>query len=517
MVARRLSGLVALAAVGALSLPAAAAAVPAKVTRNLDAARAPARELERTATISSPSGGSIYRFQQQVAGIDVLNGETVVNDPLGAPPDVVADSSAANVEAPAAPRIGRERALGIASLSVGASELRGPLSADLAIRPGGGGTLMWRVIVPATHPLGDFEVLVDALNGRVARTRNLLQRFRTGHARIFDPNPVVEQGGATPGLLGDHHDQDTRRLTRLRVAVALPNIRSGTKCLRGRWAHAELGRHAHQVCKSSLRWNRVTRSDNRFEALMVYFHFDRAQQYIQNLGFSTATGNGINDRSQVGIADAIKGDNSFFSPGTGKIQYGSGGVDDAEDADVILHEYAHAMQDSQVPNSGVGFEGASIAEGSGDYWAAVMSSLSLHGTTTNTDDVCIFDWDATTWGKFYPGADRFCGRRADDGRNLDQAESSSCSQDIHCVGQVWSSALWDLRRSLGADVLGRSIMDRDYLQAQFLYVQSEHFDKAGNALLCADDTLYPTGVPGDCQGEHYAAIDAEMRSRHILP
>jgi hypothetical protein len=507
-----------LAAVGALSLPAVAVAVPAKVTRNLDAARAPARELERAATISSPSGGSIYRFQQQVSGVDVLNGETVVSDPLGAPPDVVADSSAANVEAPAAPRVGRERALRTASRSIGASGLRGPLTASLAIKPGGGGTLVWRVVVPATHPLGDFEVLVDALTARVIRTRNLLQHFRTGHAQLFDPNPVVMQGGAHPGLASDHHDNDTRRLTRLRVPVALPNIQSGTKCLRGRWAHAELGRHSHDVCKPSLNWNRVTRSDNRFEALMVYFHVNRAQQYIQNLGFSNATGNGIDDRSQVVIADAIKPDNSFFSPGTGKIQYGSGGVDDAEDADVILHEYGHAMQNSQVPNFGTGFEGASIAEGSGDYWAAVMSSLSLHGTTTNTDDVCIFDWDATTWGKFYPGADRFCGRRADDSRNLDQIESSfSCSADVHCVGQAWSSALWDLRKSIGNDVLARNVMDRDYLQAQFLYVPSEHFDMAANALLCADDTLYPTGVPGDCQGEHYAAIDAEMRSRHFLP
>jgi hypothetical protein len=504
--------------VGALSLPAAAAAVPAKVTRSLDAAKAPARELERTATVSIPSGGSIYRFQQRVAGVDVLNGETVVNDVPGAPPYVVADSTKMDVERPPAPSIAKRQAIDAASRSVGASGLRGPPSVSLAIKPGGGGTLIWRVVVPSTHPLGDFEVLVDALNGRVARTRNLLQRFRTGHARIYDPNPVVKQGGATPGLMGDHRDKDTRRLTRLRVPVALPNIHSGTKCLRGRWAHAELGRHAHPVCKSSLTWNRVTRSDNRFEALMVYFHFNRAQQYIQDLGFSNATGNGIDDRSQVGIADAIKGDNSFFSPGTGKIQYGSGGVDDAEDADVILHEYAHAMQDSQVPNSGVGFEGASIAEGSSDYWAAVMSSLSLRGTTTNTDDVCIFDWDATTWGKFYPGADRFCGRRADDGRNLDQAENSrSCSADIHCVGQVWSSALWDLRRSLGDDVLGRSVIDRDYLQAQFLYVRSEHFDKAARALLCADETLYPAGLPGDCEGEHYATIDAEMRSRHILP
>ena len=52
------------------------------------------------------------------------------------------------------------------------------------------------------------------------------------------------------------------------------------------------------------------------------------------------------------VADAFKADNSFYSPATRKIKYGSGGVDDAEDADVILHEYGHSIQDDQVPGFG---------------------------------------------------------------------------------------------------------------------------------------------------------------------
>ena len=69
---------------------------------------------------------------------------------------------------------------------------------------------------------------------------------------------------------------------------------------------------------------------------MTYFHINRAESYIQSLGFGDATANGINDRTQVAVADAFKDDNSFYSPATRKIKYGSGGVDDAEDADVIL-------------------------------------------------------------------------------------------------------------------------------------------------------------------------------------
>ena len=66
------------------------------------------------------------------------------------------------------------------------------------------------------------------------------------------------------------------------------------------------------------------------------------------------------------------------------------------------------------------------------------------------DDVCIFDWDGTTWGRVVPPFHRRCGRRADDGRTLSQAKGSQpgCSLDIHCVGQVWSSALSSTSRSV---------------------------------------------------------------------
>jgi hypothetical protein len=39
-----------------------------------------------------------------------------------------------------------------------------------------------------------------------------------------------------------------------------------------------------------------------------------------------------------------------------------GGVDDAEDADVILHEYGHAIQDNQVPGFGSSLEAGAMAK-----------------------------------------------------------------------------------------------------------------------------------------------------------
>ena len=504
--------------------PAPATAAPPRVSQELRAAVAPATELASASQTKLPGGATVYRYQQRVDSLRVLGSEAVVNHAEGAPPKLVADSTKPSISPPAPASVSRERAIDIASARVGVSRLREQVSADLAIEPGEGGTLVWHVLVPAARPLGDFDVLVDAASGQVLSHHNVLERFRTGHAKLYDPNPVVEHHGAQ-GLRKDHHDRDTLLLRKLRRKVSLPNIDDGQDCLRGRWVHAMRGKDGKETCKPSLQWNKITRSDSRFEALMVYFQINRSQAYIQSLGFSNSkpTPNGIDDRVQRATADAFKRDNSFYSPATRVIVYGSGGVDDAEDGDVILHEYGHALQDSSSPSFGhsTAFQPGALAEGSSDYWAAAMSSLVPH--TSNEDDVCIFDWDATTYGKFFPRvagerSGRRCGRRADVSRRLQKAEQGSCGSDVHCVGQVWSTALWNLRREFVRrdPRSGGGRMDQIYLASQFLYTGTERFRGAANALLCADEDLHPRGAAGDCKGTNYSLIRHEMRSRGIL-
>ncbi|MEK6271990.1 MAG: M36 family metallopeptidase, partial [Actinomycetota bacterium] len=480
----------------ALAAPASASAAPPGAAAKLEAASAPASELKPVASIPLPWGATVYRFQQRVSGVKVLNGQVVVSDPRGAPPDVVADSSKPSIEGPPSPRVGRAPAIGAALRSAGVRRLRGHWSAALAIEPGDGGTLVWRIVIPAARPLGDFEVLIDAVSGRVVRTRNLLQDSRRGHAQLYNPNPVAQHNGSS-GLRRDHRDKNTGLLTSLRRPVTLHDIREGQRCLRGKWVHAKLGRDAREVCKRGLEWWGVKRSKNRFEALMTYFHIDRAQRYIRRIGFGAGTVRGINDRTQVAVADAFRDDNSWYSPATRRINYGSGGVDDAEDADVILHEYGHAIQDDQVPGFGNSNQARAIGEGFGDYWAAVMSSRSP--ATSNKDDVCIFEWDGVPWGSFVPAFGRKCGRRADSADTLSEAQAS-CQFEIHCVGEVWSSALWDLR-----DGVGGKAFDRILLSSQFMYTSNERFDAAVEALIAADQAS--TG------GANKAQICAEMETQ----
>jgi hypothetical protein len=478
--AREARGVRAALAVGllmALAAPGSASAAPPRAAAKLKAASAPASQLKQVAAIPLPGGATAYRFQQRVSGVKVLDGQAVVSDPRGAPPDLVADSSKPSIEGPPSPRVGKAPAIEVASRSVGVRRLRGHRSASLAIEPGAGGTLVWRVVIPSARPLGDFEVLVDAVSGRVVRTRNLLQHARRGYAQLYNPNPVVQNNGFS-GLHRDKRDRNTRLLTSLRRPVTLRDIRRGQRCLRGKWVHAKLGRREREVCKRGLNWRGVKRSKNSFEALMTYFHIDRAQRYIQRLGFGMGTAKGIRKRTQLAVANAFRDDNSTYSPATRRIEYGSGSVDDAEDADVILHEYGHSIQDDQVRGFPSGSQARAIGEGFGDYWAAVMSSRSPG--TRNRDDVCIFDWDGTNWGRFVPAYHRKCGRRADSDDTLSEAQAS-CQLEIHCVGEVWSSALWDLRNEIGG-----ATFDRILLSSQFLYTTNEHFGPAVEALIAAD-------------------------------
>jgi Fungalysin metallopeptidase (M36)/Fungalysin/Thermolysin Propeptide Motif len=478
-----------------LVVPGSASAAPARAAAKLKAARAPASELKPVAAIQLPGGATAYRFQQRVSGVKVLDGQAVVSDPKGAPPNLVADSSQPGIDSPPSPRVGRAAAAEAALRSAGVRRLRADWSASLAIEPGEGGTLVWRVVIPSARPLADFEVLVDAASGRAVRTRDLLQQ-RRGHARLYNPNPVA-QSRSQKGLRRDHRDRNTRRLTSLRRPVTLQNIRKRQRCLRGKWVHAKLGRSAREVCKRGLRWSGVKRRRNSFEALMTYFHIDRGQRYLQRLGFGAGTAQGINKRTQLALANAFSDDNSTYSPAIRRIEYGSGGVDDAEDADVILHEYGHAIQDDQVRWFGSGNQAGAIGEGFGDYWAAAMSSRSRG--TSNRDNVCIFDWDGVSYGRFAPALNRKCGRRADRNETLSEAQAE-CGFAIHCVGEVWSSALWDLRGQIG-----RMAFDRILLASQFFYTTDEQFDEAVEALIAADQAS--TG------GENQDEICAEMETQ----
>jgi hypothetical protein len=169
---------------------------------------------------------------------------------------------------------------------------------------------------------------------------------------------------------------------------------------------------------------------------MAYFHIDRTRAYVDSLGLSRS----LRAKPQKVRANAIPADNSFYSSLTQSMTLGAGGVDDGEDADVIVHEYGHSLQDQAVKGFGRSIGAGSMGEGFGDYLTAAMSSLVTGGDARF--DACVFDWDSVSY------SDTGCGRRTDRFLTLRRAERR-CLREIHCMGEAWSGLLYELRGTLG--------------------------------------------------------------------
>ena len=177
----------------------------------------------------------------------------------------------------------------------------------------------------------------------------------------------------------------------------------------GKWANvvSETGSPAYSPTNTFA----YNRSQDEFEQVMAYYWVTQAQLYIQRLGFGS-TRRPVNAESQDIRINQYGADNSFWTNHPkDEIRFGKGGVDDAEDAEVILHEYGHAIQDSQVANFGSSPEGGAIGE-------ALRRLLGGDGediVAQNGFDVpCVADWDSVS----YTTGPSHCLRRVDDEQAL---------------------------------------------------------------------------------------------------
>jgi zinc metalloprotease ZmpB len=258
----------------------------------------------------------------------------------------------------------------------------------------------------------------------------------TAPAQVFAPNPVADLGIQT---LTDQNDADyfsaDPALARAYHRVTLTDL-DGAGTLTGTYAKvvSETGKAATNTGSGFV----YTRDQDQFEQTMGYYWVTQAQRYIQSLGFGS-TLPAVNKRQQLLRINQFGGDNSFYREGTGKltITLGKGGVDDAEDAEVIVHEYGHSVQDNQVPGFGSTLEAGAIGEGFGDYLAVTVSE---HVAPT-ADEPCVADWDSTSYTATVP----HCLRRVDGNKHYPE----DLEGEVHADGEIWSRALWDIHQALG--------------------------------------------------------------------
>lgn len=408
----------------------------------------------------------------------VDDGRRSVPGTLNTAPSVSAASAvhAADVTVTARAAQAALGAAGRAEKSVSMVPAFGAAHATLAVVGGSAPALVWDVISDSDS--GETETVVDAHTG-ASRSVSVLSKNATGTGNVFNPNPVVALQDES---LRDRGDSNQAVLMPAYKRVALLHLNAGPTLI-GRYARVVDARGP--LASSASHTYIYTRLDDRFEQVNAYYGIDLAQSYIQTLGFGD-----VNNESQDLSIDTFGGDNSFYSPRTDTITYGIGGVDDAEDLEVVWHEYGHAIQDAQVPGYGASEQAGATGEGFGDYWAVTMSQP----TSNHFQIPCVMDWDSTSYTTTVP----HCLRRTDTGKTTDDIDG-----EVHDDGEIWSNALWDINRALGRNEANTVI-----LEAQFSYTPANSFARAAERTVTAARALYGNAAA--------AAVRAAFEARKIL-
>lgn len=305
-------------------------------------------------------------------------------------------------------------------------------------------------------------------------------------AYVFNPDPITSAQTIYLAPYVDSLNSNTLVLRDERVSVNIEVEKVGSMYYlqNSHFVMADFSSPSQTVVSSPTPNFFYTRTDSAFEEVNAYYHLNIYQTYVDGLGYIALT------QEQIQVdAHGLNGyDNSQFSTGGGtyRLSFGDGGVDDAEDADVIVHEYAHSLSYAGSPATNFGNERSALDEGYGDYFAASYSrSLSPYKWDS------IFSWDGHN--------EYWVGRTASTSKIYPGALGSS----IHRNGEMWSTALMQVWGAFGQEVA-----DKLALESLFGLASNMTFTDAAWVYLQADSALYG--------GAHYNAIFNIMVNRGFI-
>ncbi|MDZ4758169.1 MAG: T9SS type A sorting domain-containing protein [Bacteroidota bacterium] len=209
------------------------------------------------------------------------------------------------------------------------------------------------------------------------------------------------------------------------------------------------------------------RGDKNFEGLNCIYHITEANEYINNLSFKLG-----NYQIWVDPHGRSDDNSAFTNDGQNRyIKFGDGGIDDAEDADPIIHEYHHGIYDEASQSQNIGLYRKSMEEGSCDYAAASYSKY-----ITSYQWQKVYNWD----GNNNFDNPQWLGRTVQSTRKYPTDLSGG---NIYNNGEIWSTFLMNLEASVGRDYLHKLLYQSFYSAA--LYIDFPTMAK----LLLQSDTL----------------------------
>ncbi len=321
-------------------------------------------------------------------------------------------------------------------------------------------------------------------NGKVFET-SLSFHFTTdsiASGKVFYPDPLTSSGNVYGGNYQDFGDKDTSFLNNERVSKTFKvQLENGIFQLRSAYVELQdLDNDGTPIATSTLPVFDFTRSQKGFEDVNAYYHISTLQQRLVDLGFSISIPKVIIDPHGTSV------DNSFFTY-PNLIYYGTGGVDDAEDADVLLHEYSHFLSRNAAPNTNMGMERQGLDEGLGDYVAASYSQA-----ISTFKKEWVYNWDGHN--EFWKG------RIVNSTRLYPIDKLNNWYKD----GEMWSSTLMQIH-----DELGRGKTDSLVFESLYQYAANMTYPMAAQIMLKVDSLLFG--------GANFCGLYKHLYNRGYLP
>ena len=262
-------------------------------------------------------------------------------------------------------------------------------------------------------------------------------------ARVFRINPINSSGEQYGGDFSDRKDSSNNALDSEMIWVEMPvQFENDTFYLESEFLF--FGEILGLVDTVTYELNDsvfYTRQDFGFEKMNTFYHINEIGTYVNNLGYD--------DLTDTILVDPHAGfqDNSAYSPSRHALQFGDGGVDDAEDGEVVVHEYVHSLSETASPNNTMGRERQAMEEGICDYFSKAYSRT----FNDNTSDL-IFSWDGHN--EFWDGVDINTSRLYPN----DLKNSKDGDRDM------WSSALMCMHDFMGRKATDSIVLEHLYYQ-----------------------------------------------------
>lgn len=411
---------------------------------------------------------------QTYGGVPVRGRHIAVN--------VAADGGIVSVENTTAPVRPVETRPRVSPL-IAAAAIPGPLLEPPALwvdDDGAGPRLVWEF--RKSNARGSAtQATVDALTGELLRARDTaINAF--GYGRVYEGNPV-----ATPAAV-----------------IARLMYLDGSGWLTGTYARVYRFRNVIDTVLEGFQEAYDSRGvfmyldeDSRMGQVQAYYGISRAHDYYRgSFGFSGRD-------SQMPAFTHWNGlENAMYMPdhpSGGAMAFGNGnGVDFSLDADVLFHEYFHAVTDvlnrSWTRAGDDAYEASGISEGMADYFSCTMQGEPVLG-----------EYAGRAYG-------RECVRRLDCGNRFPEdvqvpvtmpdGQVAQSYPQIHHIGKIWGAACWDLRKAIG-----REAADRILFAAAGMFTAATRLQAGLVHVLAADATLYG--------GAHATAIRAAFAGHGI--